>query len=242
MVQYNPILPTARDLPDSDDTPVDNELQNLVPNLLLAILAAIWSERLDWFFGIDMGIYYLPTTPQKSLIPDGFLSLGVERRKGEHGRLSYVLWEENYIPPILGLEVVSQTYRGEYTTKMSSYLELGVLYYVVYNPSHWQRDKHQPLEVYRLVDTQYVLQAGEPFWMPEIGLGIGRSQGTYKGWAREWLMWFDANSQRYLTPDERLEQAQHQLEQERQQLEQERQQRETLLEKLRQRGINLDDL
>jgi hypothetical protein len=182
-----------------------------------------------------MGIYYLPTTPQKSLVPDGFLSLDVERRKSESGRLSYVLWEENYISPILGVEVVSQTYRGEYDTKMNRYLELGVLYYVVYNPSHWQRDKHQPLEVYRLVDNQYVLQEGEPFWMPEIELGIGRNQATYKGWTREWLMWFDRSGQRYLSPDEQVEQAQ-------QQLEQERQRREVLLEKLRQRGISLDDL
>ncbi|MEH2077119.1 MAG: hypothetical protein V7K57_22430 [Nostoc sp.] len=42
-----PLLPTAAELPDSDDTPVDNELQNLVPNLLLAILSAIWSDRHD---------------------------------------------------------------------------------------------------------------------------------------------------------------------------------------------------
>lgn len=36
MVQYNPLryLPTAEELPDSDDTPVDNELQILIPNLL----------------------------------------------------------------------------------------------------------------------------------------------------------------------------------------------------------------
>lgn len=35
---YNPLqyLPSSAELPD-DDTPVDNELQNLIPNLLLAI-------------------------------------------------------------------------------------------------------------------------------------------------------------------------------------------------------------
>jgi Uma2 family endonuclease len=34
---------------------VDNELQNLIPNLLLTILAFIWQERQDWFLGVDMG-------------------------------------------------------------------------------------------------------------------------------------------------------------------------------------------
>jgi len=43
MIQYNPLqhLPTAEELPDSDDTPVDNELQILIPNLLRAILALL---------------------------------------------------------------------------------------------------------------------------------------------------------------------------------------------------------
>jgi Uma2 family endonuclease len=50
---------------------VDNELQNLIPNLLEAILALAWSERMDWFFGVDMGIYHTPSEPP--LVPDGFL-------------------------------------------------------------------------------------------------------------------------------------------------------------------------
>lgn len=37
LLQY---LPSAEELPDSDDTPVDNELQILVPTLLRAIL--VW--------------------------------------------------------------------------------------------------------------------------------------------------------------------------------------------------------
>ena len=55
MLNYNPLecLPSSAELPDSDDTPVDNELQILIPNLLLAILAAIWQARDDWFFGIN---------------------------------------------------------------------------------------------------------------------------------------------------------------------------------------------
>ncbi len=61
MLEYNSLerLPTAEELPSSDDTPVDNELQNLLPNLLLASLAIIWAERMDWYFGVDMGIYYI---------------------------------------------------------------------------------------------------------------------------------------------------------------------------------------
>lgn len=117
MFNYNLLdcLPSSAELPDSKDIPVDNELQILIPNLLLAILASIWQNCNDWFFGINMGIYYLPQ--QSPIIPDGFLSLDVERFVGENGRSSYVLWEEDGIPPILTLEVVSQTYNGEYEQK-----------------------------------------------------------------------------------------------------------------------------
>jgi Uma2 family endonuclease len=69
VLRYNPLscLPSAEDLPDSDDTPVDNELQDLIPHLLKVILAFIWSERFDWFFGIDMGNNSFSTSWSKSL-------------------------------------------------------------------------------------------------------------------------------------------------------------------------------
>ena len=205
MFQYNPLdcLPSSEELPDSNDTPVDNELQILIPNLLLAILSSIWQNREDWFFGINMGIYHTPNQP--AIVPDAFLSLGVERFVGENGRLSYVLWEEEGIVPLWVLEVVSQTYNGEYEQKKIDYAELGILYYVIYAPTRLRR-KRQRLEIYRLIDGKYVLQPGDIIWMPEIGLGMGKDRGTYQGLTREWLYWYDQNSNRYPTPEEQLQQ------------------------------------
>ncbi|HEY9819301.1 MAG TPA: Uma2 family endonuclease [Candidatus Sericytochromatia bacterium] len=224
MLKYNPLhcLPSAEDLPDSDDTPVDNELQDLIPGLLKAILAWVWASRMDWFFGVDMGVYYDPDKP--AIVPDGFLSLGVERIFDEDLRLSYLLWEENVVP-ILVLEVVSHKRRGEYSSKKTLYAELEVLYYVVYNP---RRRKKPPLEVYRLVNGEYVLLRGNPVWLPEVGLGIGRERGTYQGISREWLYWYDQQGVRFLTPEERAlaaEQRVHMLE-----------------EQLRSLGVNPDSL
>ncbi|MBD2364614.1 Uma2 family endonuclease [Anabaena minutissima FACHB-250] len=199
MLNYNPLhcLPSAEDLPDSDDEPVDNQLQHLIPGLLEAILAWIWSSRMDWFFGVDMGIYYDPEQPP--IFPDGFLSLGVERVFDENLRLSYVLWEEK-VMPMMTLEVVSHRRRGEYTYKKKLYSEMEVLYYVVYNP---QRRKKPPLEVYKLINNEYVLQPGNTVWLAEIGLAIGYEQGTYQGITRDWLYWYDAQGVRYLSPEER---------------------------------------
>lgn len=228
MVQYKPFhsLPSAEELPDSDNAPVDNELQILVPSLLGAILAWYWQTRSDWFWGINMGVYYAPG--KSAIVPDGFLSLGVQRIKGERGRLSYVLWEENYVIPVLALEFVSKTYGAEYEAKQTEYAQIGVLYYAIYNPDYYNRDQHQPFEVYRLVQGKYQLQAGNPVWLPEIGLGIGTGQGIYRAWEREWLYWYDNQGNRLAAPEEVAQQ--------------ERQRAERLANQLRQMGIDPDRL
>jgi Uma2 family endonuclease len=190
-------LPTADELPCSDDTPVDNELQELIPSLLKSILRMLWEERMDWFFGIDMAIYSDPERPP--IVPDGFLSLNVERVFDENLRLSYTLWEEE-VTPILVLEVVSTKPGGEYTTKFQEYARLGVLYYVIYNPN---RRRKARLEIYQLQNGNYELQTANPLWMPEIGLGIGCEPANYDGLTREWLYWYDENDRRYPTPYER---------------------------------------
>ncbi|MBW4617810.1 MAG: Uma2 family endonuclease [Cyanosarcina radialis HA8281-LM2] len=218
-------LPTSAELPCSDDTPVDNEDQNFLPNFLLFLLQYIWATRNDWFFGVDMAVYH--TTGVSHLVPvvpDGFLSLGVERRKEGKSRNSYVVWEENQVVPLFVLEIVSLTPGGEYDKKLTTYAKLGVSYYVIYNPQYWQRDGHLPLEIYRLVDGNYQLQIGEPFWMPEIGLGIGRSPRQFGSIQREVLYWYDEAGNRYLTPEEAERQAREQLELAQQQLDRYRQQ------------------
>ncbi|KYC37313.1 hypothetical protein WA1_47730 [Scytonema hofmannii PCC 7110] len=227
MFKYNPLdcLPTSAELPDSDDTPVDNELQILIPNLLLAILSLCWQERDDWYFGINMGIYY--DSSYSAIVPDGFLSLGVERFVGENGRLSYVLWEEDGIVPIFALEVVSKTYNGEYEQKKIDYAQLGILYYAIYAPTRLRR-KQKRLEVYRLVEGKYVLQPEDIVWMPEVGLGLGRERGTYQGFTREWLYWYDQKGNRYLTPEEVAIAQQQKLQE--------------LLTKLQQQGIDPNTL
>ncbi|MFN6495710.1 MAG: Uma2 family endonuclease [Nostoc sp. DedQUE01] len=226
MVKFDPrqSLPSSAELPCSDDTPVDNEDQNFIPNLLLFLLQYIWAERNDWFFGVDMGVYHTTgVSPLVPIVPDGFLSLGVERRKAGRSRKSYVLWEENEIPPILALEIVSLSPGGEYDKKLDIYAKLGVLYYIIYNPEYRQRDRHQPFEVYRLVDGSYKLQIGEPFWMPEIGLGIGRGQYVSGNIPRQVLYWYDRQGNRYQAAEEIEQQTRQQLELVQKQLEQYRQ-------------------
>ncbi|BAT56344.1 hypothetical protein NOS3756_53480 [Nostoc sp. NIES-3756] len=222
--QYNrhACLPSSEELPDSDDTPVDNELQDLIPGLLKATLAMAWPDRMDWFFGVNMGIYYDPD--ELAIVPDGFLSLGVERFYDEYLRPSYVLWEEEKLP-ILVLEVVSQNYRGEYTTKKAKYANLSVLYYVIYHPTRRRKPR---LEAYKLINGEYQPLQGNPIWLAEVGLGIGMERGTYQGINREWLYWYNEQGERLLTPEEQAKQAQ--------------QRAEILAQRLRAMGVDPDSI
>ncbi|WP_017325128.1 Uma2 family endonuclease [Synechococcus sp. PCC 7336] len=269
MVQFKPrqYLPTQDELPETDFAPVDSELQVLAASLLGDLLAWHWRDRTDWFWGINLAVYYDPEKP--SIAPDGFLSLGVERLPRKGGRLSYVVWDEGELP-ILVVEYVSRTYGQEYGSKMEEYARIGVLYYAIYNLEYCTRKRRQPLEVYRLEGDRYVLQTGEPVWLPEIGLGLGSESGTYRGWSRDWLYWYDREGNRLTAPTEvaeqerllreqeslrveqerqlreqeslRAEQERQLREQESLRAEQEQQLREQLLDKLRQKGIDPDTL
>ncbi len=77
---------------------------------------------------------------------------------------------------------------------------MGVLYYVIYNPL---RKRKPRLEVYQLNNGKYELLQGETVWLAELNLGIGREIGVYQSVEREWLYWYDKESKRYLTPQEK---------------------------------------
>ncbi|NEQ32438.1 MAG: hypothetical protein F6K04_15785 [Leptolyngbya sp. SIO4C5] len=55
----------------------------------------------------------------------------------------------------------------------------------MYVPDGVSRRKQQPLEMYRFVEGEYQQLAGNPVWLPEIGLGLGRDRGVYLGRERE---------------------------------------------------------
>jgi Uma2 family endonuclease len=196
-------LPTAEDLPCSDDKPVDSELQELIPGLLKMILLDLWKDRTDWLFSIDMAFYYKPKDKSTNIAPDGLLSLGLKSPPDENLRSSYVLWDEKVIPQF-ALEIVSKSRGKEYTDKFKIYQSVGILYYLVYSPLSKKKARFQ---LYQLVDGEYVLQSdgSKPYWMPEIGLGIGAENQSYGNNQREWLYWYDENDVRYPTPLERAE-------------------------------------
>ncbi len=248
------ILPTIDELIHTDDTPVDNEKQNLIPNFLLSTLLILWGHRLDWYLGVDMAIFHpYKDNPKDPIVPDAFLALGVERQPDPAGRLSYRVWDEGQVP-ILALEMISQTYNDEFGDKQKEYARMGVRYYVVYIPPPLKRKGHEAFEVYRLEGSQYVRMPGDPVWLDEIGLGIGTGSIQLGQVTYDCLFWYDQDGNPYYPPElevekmarqlERLEQRWLQAEQQRiqaeQQLEQEQQVNQKLRDYLRSLGLDPD--
>lgn len=92
---------------------------------------------------------------------------------------------------------------------------------------------------YNLESGTYRRQQGEPYWMPEVGLGIGRYDGEVGGVPMEILTWYDAGGNRHFSEAER-----ERYRAERAQLEaaQERQRGEALEVFLRSQGFDPDNL
>jgi hypothetical protein len=149
-----------------------------------------------------------------------------------------VLWDEQIVPS-LAIEIVSPTYRNEYTTKLDRYAAMGVLYYIIYSSRRRRKPK---LEVHKLINGSYQLQFGSPVWMPEIGLGIGYERENYAGVTREWLYWYDETGKRYPTPNERIEQESQRAQQEALRAVRSEQRVEELTRRLRELGVDPDSL
>jgi hypothetical protein len=73
-------------------------------------------------------------------------------------------------------------------------------------------------------------------------LGIGCERGNYSGVTREWLYWYDADSKRYLTPEEQVKQEAQRAEQLEQRAEQLDRRAQQLAQRLRELGVDPDNL
>jgi hypothetical protein len=149
---------------------------------------------------------------------------------------------------------------GQQPTKWEVYEQiLGIPYYVTFD-----RITNE-LQVFKLNGAGYQPQTlnNSKLWIPHLQLGLGLWQGEYRGKQRLWLRWYDQTGNWVPTEAEREQQQRQQAEFERlraeqeylraeqerqqrelaqQQLEQQRLRAERLAERLRQMGINPDDL
>ncbi len=233
--------PTQHDLPDTDDTPLDNEDQGRQYPLLRDPLLLHWAERQDFFVACNMGLYY--ALPRQVIVPDLFLVLGVPRWRDGSARKSYVVWDEGNIFPILVLEIICNDQGEEKPGQAKFQLyerRLRIPYYVTFE---LETDE---LNAYQLQGGHYEqLPTSGPgeqalIRLPDLDLCIGRWWGSYEGRERFWVRWYDGAGQLLPTGAElerqRAELERQRAEQERQRADRERSRAERLAQRLRELG------
>jgi len=246
------VLPTMYNLPseDPEEPGLPDQFHIWQPRLLEDTFQPPNYQAEEIFIGTDLNLYYDARNHLWYKRPDWFAVLGVARSNQQKDlRLSYVIWQES-VTPFIVVELLSpgteqedlgQTLRevNKPPTKWQVYERiLRVPYYVVF-------DRYtNKLRVFQLVGTRYqeMTLFDERLWLDEVELGLGVWQGSYQTTQGSWLRWYDAAKNWIATPTESVEQERQQRESTQQQLEQERIKAERLAAKLRELGVNPDEL
>ena len=177
--------------------------------------------REDYFSALDMNLYYDRQHPRWYKRPDWMGVIGVPRLyAGYDMRYSYVVWDEGVLPLIVVELLSDSTEDGDLgqrlrdarktPSKWEVYERLvRVPYYAIFSRNYTE------LRFFRLTSRGYeedLLHEGR-VWLPEAEIGLGLWQGSYHGFEKLWLRWYDADGNWLLTGDERAEQERQRAEQ-----------------------------
>ena len=228
------LRPNIDHLVTEDDTPVDNLYSEKQQRLLTRPLYSSWkpSGGRSFLAMANVGMFFSVDEPP--LVPDTLLSVGVKprgdlRKKTER---SYFFWEIGK-PPDGVIEIVSNKEGEELGFKKFKYAELGIPYYIVWDPYEFLGTPQ--LHFFGLHSGVYKVQ--KSMWMPTIELGLKLWSGKFEDCEATWLRWCDQNGEPIPTGEERAEIERQRAETERQRAEKAEQRAKRLADKLRQLGV-----
>ena len=185
------LRPNVDHLVTEDDTPVDNVFSEKQQRLLTESLHTSWAgpgEGQPFVAMANVGLFYGIRLP--AVVPDVLLSLNVALPPDvwPKSARSYLTWEYSKAPDVV-IEVVSNHEGGEDSQKLALYAQIGVRYYVIFDPQRLLSG--EMLRAYRLQVYSFERMA-EPVWFPEVGLGLRLWDGLYEDLDATWLRWVDA--------------------------------------------------
>ncbi|MEM9220198.1 MAG: Uma2 family endonuclease [Cyanobacteria bacterium P01_F01_bin.150] len=229
----------------SDEPPLESSLHLEQLLLLLACLNWEWKDRNDYFAGGNLTVYYSPRQLKSEDFrgPDFFVALGTEK----HPRKSWIVWEEGGKYPNIIIELLSDS-----TASTDRNLKKTIYQDTFRTPDYfWFSPDTQEFKGFHLVDGSYkALEPNEKGWLwseqLQLFLGVYERQ----------LRFFTPEGDLVPTPEEsaeaavqqaetavqQAEAATQQAEAAAQQAEAERQQKEKLAAKLRELGIDPDEI
>lgn len=233
------------DLITDDGEPMESNNHRVSMNVLIQSLKYQWRDRQDFFVGGNMFVYYSinQVKNQDFKGPDFFVVLDVD---GTTNRDAWIAWEEDSRLPDVVIELMSpSTAEVDLTTKKDIYeRKLKTQDYFVYNPKN-----PSSLRGWELINRRY--QSLSPnqqgrLYCESLGLWLGVWEGQIENSQGTWLRFFDNDGNLVLMGDEaetqRAELERQQKEEAIQQLEIEKQQKERLAAKLRELGIDPDEI
>jgi Uma2 family endonuclease len=237
-VEYSVEPPNVEHLVTEDDTPVDNIFSEKQQRLLVdALFSSQHFEARPFIASSNVGIYY--SIHKSAVVPDVFLSLDVNYPADiwEKSHRVYMLWELGK-PPDVVIEIVSNTVGNEGGRKFDIYAQMGVSYYIVFDPL--QFINRQALNIYELRARAYYKK--ENNFLEQVGLGLTLWQGVFEERNEEWLRWTDAKGNLLQTGLEGIAVRDTKIRQEKRKTAQEKQRAEKFATKLRELGINPEEV
>ncbi|MFM7427307.1 MAG: Uma2 family endonuclease [Elainella sp.] len=212
-----------------DDTPVDNFQSEIQQRLLVEPLYSSKALPAPFLAAANVGLFYkLNGDP---IVPDMMLSLGVQRADdfSERRNRSYFVWEFGKVPEVC-IEVVSNAegdeltlsqksrQKAKTTAKKAIYAQIGVRYYVVFDPLQRIQGRDDMngalLRVWSISPDGYpeltppegITAPGQIIWLPTVGLGLTLWEGQFEeAVTRLWLRWCDQAGQVISTGAERAD-------------------------------------
>ena len=253
-------LPDHTQLPYEDGTFVKNFQEHpqsvLLTESIRPVLEQIHPDK-RYCIGQDSGIYWRLS---ESLLrgaeaPDWFYVPNVPTLLNGERRRSYVMWQET-VAPLIAIEFVSGNGKEERdktspitSEGMNSEAKAGkfwvyeqairIPFYAIYEV------EKASVEVYRKNGGSYHLcepnERGH-YDIPDMGVEIGIWQGEYANQLLPWLRWWDSKGNLLLSGDERAKKEAQRANDETQRANDEAQKAERLAAKLRELGVNPDEI
>jgi hypothetical protein len=248
-----------------DDTPVDNFQSEVQQRLLVEPLYSAEALPVTFLAAANVGVFYkLDGDP---IVPDAFLSLGVQRAAdfSQRRNRSYFVWEFGKVPEVC-VEIVSNREgdeiilcqrsrrKGKAQAKKEIYAQIGVSYYVVFDPLQQIQGEMEMngalLRVWSRMANQYVeltpaegIGVGQSVWLESVGIGLTVWEGEFEeAVQRVWLRWCDRQGAVIPTGAEGQQVERQRADAERQRADTEQQRAERLAERLRMMGIDPNEV
>lgn len=212
-----------------DDTPVDNFQSAQQQRLLIDAPCSSQALPLPFIAEANVGLFYkLKGDP---IVPDVLLSLGVQRAEDwfQRRHRAYFVWEFGKVPDVC-IEIVSNQEGDELTVSQKSqrkgkvvgkqdiYAQIGVPYYVVFDPLRQIQGEQEMrgalLRVWVLAAGRYeeltegagIDTLNQSVWLETVGIGLTLWHGSFEeAVPRLWLRWCDREGRVIPTGAERAD-------------------------------------